>query len=1263
MKNRIKRTIAKLLIVVMLLTTAPLTGIDSLFASKASAAYAVGDHIEYGNYPQSKVTDESTLALLDSLDKNWISYRYYSGSGYYSDGEMSPDDYMYYADIDSDGDGLRDYRAVYIEEYRSTCTGYKPGSSGTFQDDNGYFEGEVYYFKFEPISWRILDPDDGLIMTEKIMDSQAYNNYIISSGGTYYRYYSDPEFNNYANDYYHSSIRQWLNNDFYNTAFTPSQANNIRKDVTINNDYIYGSSSPEYNSQPSKDKIFILSYDEVKTSAYGFSSNPSDHDIARQTNGTDYAKSQGLRVYGSENSYWWLRTAGDRGFHVITVISVSNALSDVFYTYTGVRPACRLSSLKSDVSKSTIDNNTSTTKLRYGDLTYTIDNHEVTIVDCDTSVVADITVPSEIQGYHVTRIGDNAFAGCIGISSITLPNCIKEIGESAFFWCRSLCSINMPEELTHIKQFAFGKCNNLSVVTIPKKIVKIDKYAFSLCTGLRKIYWNAENAHDLDFDDNIFDRAGTETQGIDVIFSNEVERIPKYAFCINNTSLEYESAPNIKSVSIDENITSIGEGAFGNCKYLETVYYSGTKEQWDKIKIDSYNDELLNANIIFNRSLDDTKYQVYIDATKYFAENTSMPEIYGFYESVWKYLPDRWRLLAPAKVWTSLGDVGKVMTFSFDDLGITADYYDIFLTELIVRMNNTSATDEIEIKAMSGLEKTWGALKGLLKSSDQWDESVKDGKKFFDELEGVFFEKKDKEVSEETKNALSKLLRGIYKNKPEAFDKVFSKLNMANVISGYISDGFDIANYFIKTVNAYQSAVAYKEYGQELFDILYEAAANMENDKYSNWFKNAIDKYYSTAMSDDILISAIKNSLGSAIYLAYDIVFKELIKNVTYSVCAKVLGCTAGAFAASAFAVSLAYNLTYQVLDRISGMGDKATAIYIMNYISDVEKGLSVVEDRYQKSLTKYPTFKNAQNYSLAYNVLRNTNLYLYQAAYNFSSINKKTDDMKIFTLFTELWKKINLDKGIEYLNNAKIVSVQCPVDVIIYDSSDNVVFKVVNEKITDYDENITAMVFDGKKTIMLPDNCDYRIEITSREKGKMDYYISELSSDYPERKLEYYDLPLVENNVYSGTIPAEQLLDKSEYSLLNNGKEFTCSYDSIDSNETCGDDHVFGEWTVERESDCVSAGIKYHVCKICGIRSAEYVEPIGHIDSNADGKCDRCGEKMTAPVNPPQSDPSANCSHICHKGGISKFFYKIALFFWKLFKTHKECSCGALHY
>lgn len=359
-KNGLKKTLALLLVVVLLLTTAPLTGFDSFFAPKAKAAdYAVGDHIQYGNYPQSKVTDKSTLALLEKKAKKWRSYNYYSGSGSWADGKMEPSDYMFYADIDVDGDGLRDYRAVRIDKYRPYYTGYTSNSSDSNQDNNGYTTGNIYYFKFEPISWRILDPDDGLIMTEKIMDSQAYNNYIINANSAYW---GDADKTYYANDYYNSSIRQWLNRDFYNTAFTSSQANNIRKDVTLNND-CYSSSYPQYNSQESNDKIFLLSYEEARTSAYGFSSSSSTYDTARRAQGTDYAKSQGLSVSGSSsyygNSWWWLRSPSYYSSYACEVYDDGNSDYgyDVDITSKGVRPACRLSNLRSDIFQSAMDNN------------------------------------------------------------------------------------------------------------------------------------------------------------------------------------------------------------------------------------------------------------------------------------------------------------------------------------------------------------------------------------------------------------------------------------------------------------------------------------------------------------------------------------------------------------------------------------------------------------------------------------------------------------------------------------------------------------------------------------------------------------------------------------------------------------------------------------------------------------------------------------------------------------------------------------------
>ena len=39
------------------------------------------------------------------------------------------------------------------------------------------------------------------------------------------------------------------------------------------------------------------------------------------------------------------------------------------------------------------------------------------------------------------------------------------------------------------------------------------------------------------------------------------------------------------------------------------------------------------------------------------------------------------------------------------------------------------------------------------------------------------------------------------------------------------------------------------------------------------------------------------------------------------------------------------------------------------------------------------------------------------------------------------------------------------------------------------------------------------------------------------------------------------------------------------------------------------------------------------------------------------------NCSCKCHKNGIAKFFFKLLLFFQKIFRTNKTCKCGISHY
>ena len=342
-KNIFKSILALTLALIMVLGVLPigeLAGVDwaGLFAPKVEAAgktYKVGDIVEFGYYPQSEVTDSSLVSALDKVSKNWVSYGYYSGDGSY--GSMKPGDWMKYADFTYNG---TKYRAVTFSQYRPYWTIYASSSDNSYQDDNGYTTNNVYYFKYEPLKWRVLDPSTGFVLCESVIDSQAYSNTVYSSQ------------TNYANEYATSSIRAWLNDDFYNTAFSSTQKASILTSELDNK--AFATIYDKFDSETTYDKVFLLSWSEIQNAAYGFSSNS-----ARQAKGTDYAKCQGLLV-GSSNecSEQRLRSAGNYSEYACLVHS-DGSLTGFDYlrimyvdrTNCGVRPALKISNLASSSNK------------------------------------------------------------------------------------------------------------------------------------------------------------------------------------------------------------------------------------------------------------------------------------------------------------------------------------------------------------------------------------------------------------------------------------------------------------------------------------------------------------------------------------------------------------------------------------------------------------------------------------------------------------------------------------------------------------------------------------------------------------------------------------------------------------------------------------------------------------------------------------------------------------------------------------------------
>ena len=127
------------------------------------------------------------------------------------------------------------------------------------------------------------------------------------------------------------TLRAWLNNDFYSTAFSNQEKSKILTasiQNTKNSQYGTSSGSNTY------DKVFLLSADEAN--------KYFDSSAKTRCQVTLYAKNRGVYCDAAYFGYWWLRTTGEKSENA-TYIFYTGGVSTMGYaangTIFGVRPA------------------------------------------------------------------------------------------------------------------------------------------------------------------------------------------------------------------------------------------------------------------------------------------------------------------------------------------------------------------------------------------------------------------------------------------------------------------------------------------------------------------------------------------------------------------------------------------------------------------------------------------------------------------------------------------------------------------------------------------------------------------------------------------------------------------------------------------------------------------------------------------------------------------------------------------------------------
>ncbi|MDF7799427.1 leucine-rich repeat domain-containing protein [Pontiellaceae bacterium B1224] len=228
---------------------------------------------------------------------------------------------------------------------------------------------------------------------------------------------------------------------------------------------------------------------------------------------------------------------------------------------------------------------TSIPTITSNDMSYVLTTTCAVLTD-GSGVAGNVTIPDEISGLPVRFIGEDAFAGCSDLTSVTIPDGVISIGVAAFDSCSGLTGVTIPDSVATIGSSAFKDCSGLTSVALGDGVMRIGTGSFD-GTSIPTISSNGVSYLLTSTCAVLID--GGDPVG-NLVLPNEVDGLPvriiaDHAFfgCYSLTSvtipdsvtsigyLAFVFCRGLTSLTIPESVTYIEEGAFYSCGSLTDI--------------------------------------------------------------------------------------------------------------------------------------------------------------------------------------------------------------------------------------------------------------------------------------------------------------------------------------------------------------------------------------------------------------------------------------------------------------------------------------------------------------------------------------------------------------------------------------------------------------------------------------------------------------------------------------------------------------------